>query len=59
MLQSIIHSTMFKGFSLWFARLCSPEVETASHSVGGHRMGSVTSSFVAYGNWPDSARRPG
>lgn len=59
MLQSIINSAAFKAVSLWFSRLICPEVETASHAVGSHRMGSVTSSFVEYGYWPDSAHHPG
>ncbi len=49
-------SRTFKALSDWFANLTCPEVETASHHVGHHHMGSMTSSFVDYGRWPDSAR---
>ena len=45
-----------KSLSRWFAKLACPEVATASHPVGHHHMGSVASSFVDYGRWPDSAR---
>jgi hypothetical protein len=59
MFQSIINTAAFKAISLWLSRLTCPEVATASHEVGSHQMGSVASSFVDYGYWPDSARRPG
>lgn len=59
MFHSIISSGAFRALSQWFSRLSCPEVATASHEVGGHQMGSMTSSLVEYGYWPDSARRPG
>lgn len=54
--MSIFNSRAFKALSQWFARLSCPEVATASHPVGHHHMGSVASSFVDYGRWPESAR---
>ncbi len=51
-----IISRAFKALSQWFVTLTCPEVETASHRVRHHQMGSMTSSFVDYGRWPDSAR---
>jgi hypothetical protein len=58
MFQSIISNPVVQSLSGWLSRLCCQEVATASHEVGRHaHMGSVASSYVDFGRWPDSARR--
>jgi hypothetical protein len=58
MFRSIINNPALQSLSGWLSRLCLPEVATASHEVGRHHhIGSMTSSYVDYGRWPDSARR--